>query len=306
MNPRARFWLIFAALSGIAIWAYWLTLSEMAERWTYDPQYSHGYLVPVFALVLLWLRQRDIRDLQLAPSWEGVIVLVAASLLWAVGTLFYLDFFSGMAFVLTIAALMLAMGGWTALRWSWQPILFLAFMAPLPFRVQNALGGSLQSVATKISTFALQTVGIGAISEGNVILVGDVKIGIVEACSGLGMLVTFFALATGLVFVYRSMETWLKWLIVISAAPVAVLANVIRITITGYLYSIAKNDWAKIVFHDIAGWLMMPLAIGILFAEIHVLKKLIIERPTESLPKAAADYLMAGKRKKNPKKSVAR
>ena len=181
-------------------------------------------------------------------------------------------------------------------------------MAPLPFRVQNALGGSLQSIATRISTFALQTVGIGAISEGNVILVNDVKIGIVEACSGLGMLVTFFALAMGLVFVYRSLETWLKWVIVISAAPVAVIANVTRITITGFLYSIAKEEWAKIVFHDIAGWLMMPLAIGILFAEIHVLKKLIVEKPSQSLPAAAAEYLLAGKRKKKAraKKSLAR
>ena len=58
MNPRARFWVIFAALAAVAIWAYWLPLREMAERWTYDPQYSHGYLVPVFALVLLWLRQQ--------------------------------------------------------------------------------------------------------------------------------------------------------------------------------------------------------------------------------------------------------
>jgi exosortase len=193
-----------------------------------------------------------------------------------------------------------ALGGWKALRWSWQPILFLGFMAPLPYRLQNTLGGSLQAIATRIGTYALQVFGVPAISEGNVILVNDVKIGIVEACSGLGMLVTFFALAAALVFLLRSLEPWLKCVIVLSAPPVAILANVIRITVTGFLYSISRDDWAHRVFHDGAGWLMMPLAIGMLFAEIHILKKLIIDRPTRSMPKAVAVVPGLRRKQKSP------
>src|SRR5262249_32600753 len=161
---------------------------------------------------------------------------------------------------------------------SWQAILFLGFMIPLPYRFQIALGGGLQRTATQISTFALQTFGTPALSEGNVILINDVKIGVVEACSGLGMLMTFFALAMAIALLMRASDLWIRATIVCSAIPVAIFANVTRITVTGLLYTAAQDKLAKLVFHDVAGWLMMPIAVGILFAEIHVLSRLIVDR----------------------------
>ena len=88
MNPRVRFWLVFFGLTALLVWAYWLPLREMAERWSDDAQYSHGYLVPVFSLFLLWLRQREVPDLDLTPSWGGLVVFAAAAALWTAGTVF--------------------------------------------------------------------------------------------------------------------------------------------------------------------------------------------------------------------------
>src|SRR5262245_38019926 len=78
-----------AALGLLAIWSYWPTLSALAHRWSTDPQYSHGYLVPVFSCVCLWLRRSKIKDAVLRPSWWGVVLLIGAFALRAAGTYFF-------------------------------------------------------------------------------------------------------------------------------------------------------------------------------------------------------------------------
>jgi exosortase len=137
------------------------------------------------------------------------------------------------------------------------------------------LGGSLQSVATAASTYALQTLGVPAVAEGNVILLTDTRMGVVEACSGLTMLVTFFALAVGVAIV--APRGWVvKAVLVLSAAPIAVLANVVRITVTGLLFEANQSDLARVVFHDLAGWLMMPLGLTMLLVELYTMDRAVV------------------------------
>src|SRR5262249_5440621 len=160
---------------------------------------------------------------------------------------------------------------------------FLLFMIPLPYRVQVALGGPLQKLATACSTFALQTMGFFAQAEGNIIVLGDVRIGVVEACNGLTMLLTFFTLATGLALVLRR-SLLDRVIVVLSAAPVGLAANVIRITVTAILHEKAGSEIANAVFHDWAGWMMMPVALGLLGIELWVLSRLFV--PAEPAPGA--------------------
>ena len=63
--------------------------------------------------------------------------------------------------------------------------MFLSFMIPLPWRIENALGPPIQWLATLASTFTLQSLGFMAFAEGNVIQLNDAHIGVVEACSRL-------------------------------------------------------------------------------------------------------------------------
>jgi exosortase len=113
------------------------------------------------------------------------------------------------------------------------------------------------------------------VAEGNVILLTDARLGVVQACNGLSMLVTFFALATA-VAILSGRTVAEKLLIVLSAVPIAILANVARITVTGLLFEASRGDLARAVFHDLAGWLMMPLALGLLLAELFVLGRAVV------------------------------
>jgi exosortase len=252
------------------LWVQWPTLTGVAERWGRDPQYSHGYLVPLFSLFLLWHRRDCFPSGPARSSWWGLALLAAGLMMRLTAAYFYFPWLAPLSLLPCVAGLAVLVGGWSALRWSWPAVAFLAFMLPLPYQLEIALAHPLQRVATLTSTYALQTLGFAAFAEGNVIRMGQVRIGVVEACSGLSMLLVFLALATAVAVLVR--RPWPERVVLlVSALPVALVANILRITVTGVLYKTAGKELADLVFHDLAGWLMMPLALVLLAAELRLI-----------------------------------
>jgi exosortase len=260
----------------LALWAYWPTLAEMAWRWSNDPQYSHGYLVPAFAAYLLWLRRGRLQHQELRPALAGLLLLLIAVGLRLGGAYFHYAYLDQVSLLPCLAGIVALAGGRAALAWAWPALAFLAFMVPLPHTWSLALSGPMQTIATYGSTFLLQALGRPAIAEGNVIQLNEIELGIVEACSGLRMLVVFFALSTAVAILIRK-PYWEKALIAASAVPIALVSNILRITVTGLVYEWLGNGYGGALFHDVAGWLMMPLGLIFLGLELLVLKRLLIE-----------------------------
>lgn len=263
------------ATGGVIAWAYFPTLIDIATRWVKDPQYSHGFLVPLFSIFWLWRNRRSLRKNELHSDWWGLGIVSLAVGLRLAGLFFYQPWLDSGSFLVLLAGIALAIGGRPLLVWAWPAILFLGFMLPLPFRFQTMLGGELQRIATFASTYALQTIGVPAVAEGNVIQLSETRIGVVEACSGLSMLVTFFALAVAVIMLAgrNGIE---RAAVFISAVPIAIFANVVRLTVTGALYEADRSDLARTVFHDVAGFLMMPFGLGLLLLELHVLRRAVV------------------------------
>jgi exosortase len=289
-SDRPAVWRAAALTAGfgaVLAWVYLPVWQAMADKWANDPQYSHGYLVPAFSAVLLWLRRGRLTGVRIGVDGRGLSLILVGCLAYVVGGVINFDWLAAASLLPTLAGLVLLAGGWAALRWAWPAIGFLVFMMPLPFRVETALAQPLQSMATAASTFVLQMIGLPAFAEGNVIVLSRGRIGVVEACSGLSMLMIFLALAVGLVLVVRRPGLD-KAVILLSAAPIAVIANVIRITATGLAQEWAGPDLADRIFHDWAGWLMMPLALALLGCELWVLSHALMpipeRRPLPPLP----------------------
>jgi exosortase len=211
----------------------------------------------------------------LRPSWWGLSLLAAGIALRLAGTHFYFVWFDALSLLPCLAGVVWTVGGWPLCRWSLPAVGFLFFMIPLPYFLEVRMANPLQALATTGSTFALQTLGLPALAEGNVILLNEVRMSIVEACSGLRMLVIFFALSTAVALVVRR-PLWERFLIAASAVPIALAVNVARITATGVLHNTVGSEIANAVFHDLAGWLMMPLALALLGVELAILNRLLV------------------------------
>jgi exosortase len=268
-----------AGLAGLVLicaWAYLPTLAAMAQKWINDPQYSHGYLVPVFSLYLLWQRGARLAKAHWAIDWRGLPLILTGMLLRFAGAYIYFDWLDAVSLLPTLAGICVLFGGRPALSWAWPAIAFLLFMVPLPYRLETALGQPLQRLATIGSTYVLQTLGLPALAEGNVILLGSGPIGVAQACSGLSMMLIFFALSTALVVVVPRPRLD-KAIVVLSSLPIAVLVNVARIAATGVAQEYFGPQVAHAIFHDAAGGLMMPLALGLLGMELWLLSRLLPE-----------------------------
>ena len=276
-------WLAGATTGLALLWVFGPVLLALAGRWANDSRYSHGWLVPLFCLYLLWSRRERLVLDACRPSWWGLVLLLGGLGLSGCGTYLYLDWLNALALPACLAALTVLLGGPAALRWAWPALAFSLFMLPLPFRLEVALAHPLQRLATVVSTYALQTLGFAAFAEGNVIRMGAVRIGVVEACSGLSMLVIFFALSTAVAIVVRR-PPWERLLLAASAVPIALVANITRVTVTGVLHKLAGRELADYIFHDLAGWLMMPLALGLLWAELRLLSWVFPTRTVEDRP----------------------
>jgi exosortase len=257
------------------MWALWPSMAAMADRWASDPRYAHGYFVPMFAVALLWLRRGRVEGAMPQPTAWGLVPVAIGAALQVAGGYLGIEWLDGASLVPYVGGLTLLVGGWRALAWAWPSIAFLIFMIPLPWRIETALGGPLQSVATLVSTYLMQTLGLMAFSEGNVIQLNGGQIGVVEACSGLSMLITFIALSTAAALVvHRPLLD--RVVLVASAIPVALLANIFRICLTGVLQESVGGHASSTFYHDLAGWVMMPLALALYWLEIAVLSRLLL------------------------------
>lgn len=296
MSALSRYWqpILAGALSVLAVWSHWPTLASAGRRWLVDPQYSHGYLVPCFALVLLWLRSPSGGPFPDARPRPIIWPLLVACTLRSVNLLTYnLDWLDGAVFVLSLLGACAAVGGRSSLLRMAPALGFLLFMLPLPYRVERWLGEPLQGIATAGSTFLLQLLGLAARAEGNVIVVGADRIGVAEACNGLSMLLVFIALAVAFALVVRR-PLFDRLILVGSALPIAILVNITRITVTGALQAWGKHETAELVFHDLAGWLMMPLALAFLWVEMKFLSYVLVEDKPGPVPTPHDSVIVSG------------
>jgi len=272
LSPRVTAWLTVALLAAVAV-VYSPTIGQMVRRWSSDPQYTHGYIVPVFAILVLWFRRDSFPRDSIRPTWWGAAFVFLGGLLRMAGAMLSFEWLEAGSMVLCLIGLVLLSSGWAVLRWGWPAGVFLLFILPWPWQFDMLMTYPLQQTATAISTYALQTLGSPAVSRGNIIVVNELEVGVVEACSGLGMLMTFFALSTAVAFIIQRPRLD-RIVVFLSAAPIGVLMNVVRITVTVLLFQFANAAVARVVFHDVAGWVMMPMALVVLWLELLFLARL--------------------------------
>ena len=275
-------WIVFGCLMVAVVLAYENMIRFTASYWAKD-MYSHGYIVPLFAAYLFWIRRKALVNVAPLERWIGVGV-VAGSLLFRVYAA-YFDYnnFERISFIGALLGVCLLVGGKSMLRWAGPAVLFLFFMFPLPSLLEATLLMKLQTYASIMSTYLLQTLGVSAGRVGNTITIDTLKeaLQVAEACSGLRMLTIFGAMSVALVMIIER-PWWDKLVILLSAIPIALISNVIRIVSTALLYLAFGQEtaWLNKIIHDWAGFAMMPIGLGLLWIELAILSRLTI--PVES------------------------
>ena len=259
-------------LTGAFGYLYASVLPALVADWGNDPDYSHGFLIPLLSGYFLWERRHALAQLPVQPSPVGFLVILLGIILLFLGQVGAELFLMRFSLIVLIAGLVLYHGGWRYLKGMAFPITFLLFMIPWPAIILNALTLPLQLLAARLSTSSLQLMNLPVYREGNVIFLPHATLEVVEACSGIRSLVSLLALAV--VFAYMTQRhVWKMAVLVVSATPIAIIANAFRIWGTGVLAYIYGPQAAEGFYHTFAGWLVFVIAFALLTVEGAVMSR---------------------------------
>lgn len=274
------------------IWSYLPTITDLWEIWQRSDEYSCGLLVPFIAVYILWSRRDTIAKSHIQPSMWGLVAFAGAQAFRLFGLFFMYSSAERLSLIFSIISLVLLIFGWQVLRRTASVLLFLFLMLPLPARVHASIMLPLQKLATTSAVFCLELIGYAVIREGNIIHLNGTTVAVAEACNGLRM-VTAFIVIISLVVLIVHQPFWKKFIVMASSLPIALLCNVIRLTITAIAFTMLTGEKWEVIFHDWGGYAMMPVALLIVVAEFWLLTKLT------SPPKEKEELVIIPKKNKS-------
>jgi len=262
-----------AVLGALSLWLYWTTVSHLVIQWWRDPNFSHGFFVPLFSGFVLWQERARFARLVPAPSWSGLALIAAALVLLIVGQLGAELFLARFSLLILLAGVIVLFLGWNFLHAALFPWAFLLLMIPIPAILFNQITFPLQLLASKVSAGVLPLLGVPILREGNVINLPAMALEVAEACSGIRSLMSLITLA--IIYGYLA-ETrlWVRCVLALASVPIAVAANSVRIIGTGLLVQYWDADKAEGYFHASWGWIIFVISLIMLYL-VHGLIRLI-------------------------------
>ena len=256
-------WWMGAAILALLAALYLPILDRLVRQWWTDSNWSHGFIVPLFAAFLLWRRKNELAAIPIRPSWAGLGVVCAGLAILVVGVMGAELFLSRSSLIVILGGLVILFLGWDYFRAVLFPWLFLFLMIPIPAIVFNQITFPLQLLVSQLASWILEAIGIPVLREGNVIQLAAMSLEVAEACSGIRSLLSLFTLA--LIYGYfMESEIWKRALLAFISLPIAVAANGARIVGTGLMVQYWDPDKALGFFHEFSGWVIFLVSVGLL------------------------------------------
>lgn len=271
LQPSRRFTLnSLWVLIGAAILVYAPILAYMVHQWSWDDDYSHGFLIVPLALWFAWERKPKLRRVEFSGSWLGLLPLAMGTTTLLIGRLGIELMNMRISFVFTVIGLVVLLLGRRAFGILAFPLLFLFLMVPLPRSVVNVVAFPLQLMATDFAVNALYLLEIPALREGNIIHLANTQLFVAEACSGLRSLTALITLGVIFAYFFRKSAAE-RIIIVLSAIPIAILVNAFRVALTGGLTHHLGEEAASGWIHQTEGLFTFGIAFLLLLLEAWLL-----------------------------------
>ena len=257
------FWLLVAIAGAAVFFSY--GGEALLFAWS-KPEYSHGPLIPVLSL-LLFLRQLKevpVREGEIPGRWPGVAVMAFAVLFGLLGNLAHIPDVTAYAIIIWVWGVLLTSFGLRTGLLLWPPVLHLVYMLPLPDTFYYKLSTYLQFVSSELGVQFLHWLNVSVYLEGNIIDLGVYRLHVAEACSGLRYLFPILSFSYIFAVLYRG-PMWHKAVLLISAAPITVVMNSVRIAIAGVIVNLYGVEWVEGFTHFFEGWVIFIACVLILF-----------------------------------------
>ncbi|MFH1778858.1 MAG: exosortase/archaeosortase family protein [Candidatus Omnitrophota bacterium] len=251
----------------LLVLVYWPTFLWMKARFLEaDSYYSHGFLVPLVFLFLIWTKREDLKKSKIAPLNVGLFLLIPALLLHLIAYRWGINFVSGFSFIIALFGLLLYLFGREVTRHLAFALCFLVFMVPLPQVMIIHISFKMKIFAAQVATSVINLMGIQAVRDGSKVILPNTALTIGDPCSGLRSLISLTAL--GALYAYLAkLSRFRRIVLFLVSIPLALLANIIRIVLLLIVAFVYGSKVATGKFHDISGILLFVIALtGLIIA----------------------------------------
>ena len=257
-------------IGGLFCYLFRNEIESIVHRWLTDSSWSHGFLIPLFSLYFINQHKKEILELQTMPNYLGLLLLICGILFYPFNMIHLrYGYLRPIGMIATLGAIVLFLGGWCLIRYTWLPIAFLVFAVPLPQRYYVSLTMPMRKLAATVATALLNLVPQMEAAVSGVVIDVIYKgqglepaLNVAEACSGMRLLMAFLALGVAMAYLhYRPI--WQRIILLAGTIPIAILCNIVRVTVTGFIYVLIHPKYTQGVYHDMLGLAMLPLAFGL-------------------------------------------
>ena len=288
-------------IAGLFTYLFRSEISGIVSRWVADSSWSHGFLIPLFSLYFINQHKSEILNLRTGPNYLGLFFLICGIVFYPLNIVhFQYGYFRPIGMIATLGAVVLFLGGWRLIKYTWLPIVFLVFAVPLPARFYVQVTMPMRILATNMTTALLNLVsGMDATASGvviDVIYKGqkiEPSLNVAEACSGMRLLMAFLALGVAMAYLHYR-PVWQRIVLLATTIPIAIFCNIVRVSATAFIYVLGDPSYARGIYHDILGMSMLPLAFGLYGLIAWFMSSLFIEETRAR----ASDIVV--RRRKNP------
>ncbi len=254
------------------ILVYLPVIYELVLTWYGDPNYSHGFLVPIISGYLIWKKRQELSEIEKSTQNSGLILIVVGILLFILGNAASEYFTVRFSLVVILFGLVFYYYGNGIIRRTWFEIIFLIFMIPIPYVIYFSATFPMQLLASKVTVFLLDGLGMSVIRQGNIIHLADQSLEVAEACSGLRSLISLLAL--GAIYSYLTQKRFTgKIILFLSTIPITMVGNIFRVFLTSIIVYTSEIDITAEPTHSIMGASVFAVAFTLLLITGTILKK---------------------------------
>jgi exosortase D (VPLPA-CTERM-specific) len=280
VTPLYRFTRVQLAILMVAVVTLVLlfrnTFAYLYDTW-HREEYSHGFMIPFVTAFLLWQRRSRFEQVEFRGSWAGVALAAAGVAIYFFGMVASITTVDTYALVIVLHGAVLALMGWPAYRIALVPLALLFLMNPIPNFFYYNLSAQLQLISSQLGVAFMRLCGVSVFLEGNVIDLGNYKLQVAEACSGLRYLFPLMTLGVIIAYLFKG-RTWMRWWLFLSTVPITVLMNSLRIGVIGVLVDRFGIAQAEGFLHQFEGWMIFMVCFFVLLAEGWLLLRLTGDR----------------------------